>query len=297
MLSSKVKTWITSSNLKFAYMYKKLFLSTLFLISGVCCAQSNALPSCYNSKIVEVTKISNNELFVIVDQTTMLNNQLKQQLADQIRPFLTFGNSVNITVFSSFNQGKYTHVVASGRIEHKLPDAVRSDTSKPLLAKFDECLQTQLLYANQLVGAALRHAFDGTSSDLAKSDIFSSLKEISSIVRSSSAKNKFVLLASDMLENSSISSFYQNQSVRLIDPEKELNSVAKLDLYADFAGARLYVIGMGLISEDLKSSKNQYRDPKTLAALAAFWTQFFVKSNAQLIELGKPALLNPIRQP
>lgn len=276
-------------------MLKKLVLAVVILIGGGCWAQSNAIPSCYNSKIIETTQISNNELFVIVDQTTLLDNQLKQQLADQIRPFLTFGNSISVTVFSSYNQGKYTRVVASGRIENKLSDSVRADISKPLLTKFDECQRNQPLYANQLVGAALRYAFDGTSSDLAKSDIFSSLKEISSILRTSSAKNKVVLLASDMLENSSITSFYQNQSVRLIDPEKELNTVAKHDLFANFAGARVYVIGTGLIPEDIKNSKNQYRDPKTLGALTTFWIQYFSKSNAHLVELGKPALLNPIR--
>jgi hypothetical protein len=98
-----------------------------------------------------------------------------------------------------------------------------------------------------------------------------------------------------MLENSSISSFYQNQSVRLIDPEKELSLVAKHDLFADFSGARVYVLGTGLIPEDSKSNKNQYRDPKTMAALSTFWLQYFSKSNGRLMELGKPALLNPIR--
>jgi len=276
-------------------MLKKFLSVVIILISGASWAQSNVLPSCYNSKIFETTHISNSELFVIIDQTTLLDNQLKQQLADQIRPFLSFGNSISVTVFSSYNQGKYTRVVANGRIEHKLPDAVRADTSKPLLAKFDECQNNQPLYANQLVGAALRYAFEGASSNLAKSDIFSSLKEISSIVRTSQSKNKIVLLSSDMLENSSITSFYQNQSVRLIDPEKELNTVGKHDLFADFAGARFYVIGTGLIPEDIRSNMNQYRDPKTLAALSTFWTQYFAKSNAQLVELGKPALLNPIR--
>jgi hypothetical protein len=274
---------------------KPFLIAAAFFTSGVCWAQANSLPSCYNSKIIDTNKISNTELFVIVDQTTMLDNQLKQQLADQIRPFLIYGNSVSVTVFSSFNQGKYTRVVANGRIENKLPEAIRANISKPLLSKFDECLKLQPVYANQLIGAALRYAFEGTSTELAKSDIFSSLKEISGMVRSSGAKNKVVLLSSDMLENSSISSFYQHQSVRLIDPEKELNLVLKHDLFADFSDARVYVLGTGLISENPKENKNQYRDPKTLAALSMFWSQYFSKSNGKLMELGKPALLNPIR--
>ena len=275
-------------------IFKYSVVTSLLCLVSTSFAQTNAIPSCYNSKVFETTSISNKELFLIIDQTTLLDNQLKQQLADQIRPFLTYGNAVSVTVFSSFNQGKYTRVVTSGRIQHKLPEAARSDTSKPLLQKFDECMNAQPIFANQLIGAALRSAFEGTSADLAKSDIFSSLKEIAGIVRASSAKNKVVLLSSDLLENSSISSFYQNQTVRMIEPEKELRNVVKNDLLADFAGARFYVIGMGLIAEDPKNSKSQYRDPKTMSALTTFWTQYFSKSNAQLIELGKPALLNSI---
>lgn len=93
------------------------------------------------------------------------------------------------------------------------------------------------------MAAALRFAFKGTSSSLAKSDVLSSLKEIASVVRTSSAKNKIVILSSDMLENSSITSFYNNQSVRLIDAEKEFNTISKQDLLADFSGAHVYVIG------------------------------------------------------
>lgn len=276
-------------------IFKFSVVTSLLCFVATSFAQTNAIPSCYNSKVFETASISNKELFLIIDQTTLLDIQLKQQLADQTRPFLTYGNAISVTVFSSFNQGKYTRVVTSGRIQHKLSEVARADTSKPLLQKFDECMNAQPIFANQLVGAALRSAFEGTSSDLAKSDIFASLKEIAGIVRASSAKNKVVLISSDLLENSSISSFYQNQTVRMIDPERELSNVVKNDLLADFAGARLYVIGMGLIAEDPKNRKSQYRDPKTMSALTTFWTQYFSKSNAQLIELGKPALLNSIQ--
>ena len=118
-------------------IFKYSVVTSLLCLVSTSFAQTNAIPSCYNSKVLEITSISNKELFLIIDQTTLLDNQLKQQLADQIRPFLTYGNAISVTVFSSFNQGKYTRVVTSGRIQHKLPEGARADTSKPLLQKFD----------------------------------------------------------------------------------------------------------------------------------------------------------------
>lgn len=276
-------------------MIKNIILGFCIAIYGHCFAQANALPSCYNSKIVESTKIPSIEMFILIDQTTPLDTQLKQQIADQTRPFLTYGNAINLIVFSSFNQGKYTRVIATARIEHRLADNVRADISKPLLARFDDCMQNQPRYASQVVGAALKFAFDGTNSELARSDIFSSLKEISRMVSASMAPQRIVLIASDMLENSSITSFYQNQAVRLIDPDQELATVVKSEGFAEFSNARVYVIGAGLIPEESKNGKGLYRDPKTMQALSVFWSQYFKKSNGQLVEFGKPSLLNTIR--
>ncbi len=120
------------------------------------------------------------------------------------------------------------------------------------------------------------------------------LKDISSKVRQSTAKRKIVLLASDMLENSSVSSFYANQAVRQITPEKELGLVKKNDLFGDFGGAEIYIIGAGLLAADGKTPKGVYRSPQVMGALKSFWSQWFEKSKAKLIGYGAPALLNQI---
>jgi hypothetical protein len=123
-----------------------------------------------------------------------------------------------------------------------------------------------------------------------------SLKAISTKVNKSTARNKVVLIVSDMLENSSVSSFYANkgQSVNRIDPVKEMKTAEENRLFGDFNGAKVYVIGAGLLPEDSKKGKS-YRDPKTMQALSVFWKSYFDKSNAQLVELGQPALLNPVK--
>lgn len=274
---------------------KKIIACLLLFVSVTSSAQTGVLTTCYDAKLPPAPLEVKNELFVLIDQTTILDDQLKQQVADQLRPFLLAGNAFSVLTFSSYSQGKYTQLLVNGTLEQKMPLGLRNDVSKPVLTKHDQCMVRQVSVAMQALGAGLKFAFDGTSNDLAKSDIFASLKDISSKVRQSPANSKIVLLVSDMLENSSISSFYQNQSVRRINPEKELQLVADNKMFGDFGGARVFVIGAGLLSEDARSKKGIYREPQTMSALKNFWSIYFEKSNAQLFEFGQPALLNPIR--
>lgn len=269
-----------------------LTIATLW--SGASVA-AGSIPSCYDSKLPAPVKPGATELFVVVDQTTLLDDQLKQAVANQVRPFLAPGNGFSVLVFSAFTQGKYTQLMASGQLDYPLDVKLRNDVSKPVLSKFDKCIANQVSLASQVVGGALRGAFDGASGEIAKSDVLASLRDISATVRQSRATEKVVLIVSDMLENSSVSSFYVSQAVRKIDPAHELKLVQSNQMAGDFGGARLYVLGAGLLNIDDKKNKAQYRDPKTMSALASFWKSYFDQSKAQLIEFGQPALLNQIK--
>lgn len=278
-------------------------MNTIFkwIIFGALSASSIAsmaggdVQTCYDSKITAPRTSPGTEIFVVIDQTTLLDGNLKQMVADQIRPFLTPGNSFSVLVFSAYTQGKYTQLLTSGQLDAPLPPGQRNDISKPVLTKFDQCIARQPSIAAQAIGGALRTAFDGTSGDIAKSDIWASLKDISGKVRQSTASQTVVLLVSDMLENSSVTSFYSNQAVRKIAPTKEIQLVINNQLLADFGGSRLYVMGAGLLNNMDSKSKAQYRDPKTMQALFIFWSDYFDKSKAQLLEFGMPALLNQIK--
>jgi hypothetical protein len=266
-------------------------------ISSIAMAgQADAIATCYDKKLLAKPEALETEFFVAIDQTTPLDAKLKQLVADIIKPFLIPNYGFSVISFSAYVQGHYIEVLTSGKLDASLDTAQRNDISKPVLAKFDQCMARQPQQAAQSVGGALRTAFEGTSSQIAKSDVLASIKAISSKVRSSNARNKVVLIVSDMLENSSVSSFYADKgtSVRKIDPTKELKLVDDNQLLADFGGARVYVIGAGLLSDDSNKSK-RYRDPKTMQALSAFWTSYFEKSNGELVEFGQPALLNAVR--
>lgn len=258
-------------------------------------AMADGIGTCYDQKLTAPAQPMARELFVVIDQTTLLDDQLKQSVANQIRPFLVPGNGFSVLVFSAYTQGKYTQLLATGQLDQVLSPSQRNDVSKPVLAKFDHCMNRQPALAGQTVGNALRAAFEGSSGDISKSDIFAALKDISGKVRQSQANEKIVLLVSDMLENSSVTSFYANQSVRHIDPEKELKLASDNQLLGNFNDARLYVLGAGLLNDSGKMSKTTYRDPKTMQALAKFWQGYFEKSKARLVEFGQPALLNPVQ--
>lgn len=267
-----------------------------FCLAGVALAgNTDAVRSCQDKQLPPFPPTAR-ELLVVVDQTTPLSPALQQSVADNIKPFLVAGSSFSIVVFSAYTQGHYTEMLASGKLDTALPADLRNDIAKPLLAKLDLCQQRQPQQAAQAAGQALRAAYQGTSSNIAKSDIYASLKSISSVVKQSAATDKVVLIVSDMLENSSVANFYaeQGKSVRNVVASKELRAVEDNQLLADFGGARVYIIGAGLLADDVVHNKS-YRDPKTMQSLQTFWREYFNKSNAKLVEFGQPALLNPVR--
>lgn len=277
-------------------MIKQTLALFLLSLSFACYGGTqSAVPSCYSEKFpAPKDSQPETELFVIVDQTTMFDIGLKQSIANNIKPFIKPGNSISVTQFSAFTRGHYTNVVTSVVLDKELPANERNDVSKPVLAKFDQCEKNHIRLAGQAIGTGLKSAFGVSANAVDKSDVLHSLTDISQRVKRSNAKRKIVLLASDMLENSSVSSFYAKQAVRLIDPAKELETANKDNLNGDFGGASVYVIGAGLLAEDSMTSKNSYRSPQIIAALKSFWEKWFDKSNAKLLDFGMPALLNQI---
>ena len=272
------------------------------LSMALCAASSladtatNALPDCYQyAKLQRTTPASiQTELFVVIDQTTPFSAELRQSLAQQISPLLSQGNALTVFAFSAYTQGYYTRRLMHARMDAAMPASARDDAGKALLQKFDQCLTFQKQGIQKLTQEALVKALSQASSSIAKSDVLGSLKDIATQVNASPAQRKVVLLASDMLENSSISSFYSNKAVRKIDVAAEWKKVESNQLQANFGGAQIYVLGAGLIDTDTQKN-GVYRDPQTMAALRNFWEQYFTASQAKLVDFGTPDLLGKIQ--
>ncbi len=275
----------------------RLAVVGLVLAAAPWCAGAGSLdvvPSCLDHpKLPGRAEAAELDLFIAIDQTTPLDDALKQSLSEQLRPLIKPGLGFTVFQFSAYTQGRYTDLLVSGRLDTRLSASQRDDINKQLLTRYDACANQQPALASRAIGQALKTALGGTSTDISKSDVLASLKDISARVRQSKAAQKVVLVVSDMLENSSVSSFYASQNVRKLDPEHELKLASAAGMLGDFGGARVFVMGAGLI-EGGQGKKGVYRDPKTMQALAKFWSAWFQKSNAELREFGQPALLNPV---
>ncbi|MCI4410705.1 MAG: hypothetical protein JHC38_03425 [Thiotrichales bacterium] len=233
-------------------------------------------------------------MLIAVDQTTVpdanLTNKFVSLAVETIKP----DTEVSTYTFSSFSQGRYLSEGFTAALDAQLDDKVRYETAKKTLAVFDRCLAQKAPAMKQQLQTHLQQAMQQASGQLAKSDVIQSLVELAKVIKSNPATRKQAFVFSDMLENSSVTSFYSNNSVKKLDAAKELALVEKANMFADFGGAKIYVMGAGLLSEQGKS-KGVYRDPKTLQALQAFWIEWFKRSNAELVEFGMPEMLGEIK--
>lgn len=255
----------------------------------------NAIRSCYDMVGVDDPATEpERHLFVLVDQTTLLDDTLKAMVADNVKRNLSPGVAFTVASFSSFLGNRYSSIVLEARMDVRLTDKQRHVTGKSKLEKLDRCYASQADYAAKLVDAALEESFGKTASGIPKSDVAASLQEFAKhAVAISPARDKVVLVVSDMLENSSISSFYGPAAVRRIDPAVEFDKFDANELIGDFSGARTYVIGAGLLAKGDGTIK-AYRDPDAMKKLEDFWGRYLSAASAELVEFGKPALIRKI---
>ena len=267
---------------------KKIFL--LLLTLSVLLAARNDVPSCYKAlKINDPDPTPQKELFILVDQTTPIDKNMMIYTYKNMMKFIKNGYAVTVASFSSNANGKYTDVAYSGKLEALLPDSAKHDIAKKSLRRYEGCMNGQYRYAKKKATKALVHTLKGANKKLPHSDIIKSLDDISDhIIKPSSSKEKVVLLVSDMIEHSSITSFYSKGSLKKVNAEAEMGKVKKSDYLANFGGARVYVIGTGMVG------KNSYRDSKTLKALTDFWEKYFQTANAKLKAIGTPMLLEDV---
>jgi len=269
-------------------MMKQLLL-TLLTLSTLLLAR-NDVPSCYKALHIDNPDATpKKELFILVDQTTPIDKNMMIYTYKNMMKFIRNGYAVTIASFSSNANGKYTDVAYSGKVEALLPDSAKHDIAKKSLRKYEGCMNGQYKYAKKKATKALVRVLKGANKKLPHSDILKSLDDISKhIIKSSSAKEKVVLLVSDMLEHSSITSFYRKGSLKRINTGDEIAKLKKSHYIADFNGAKVYVIGAGMVG------KNSYRDSKSLKALSDFWSAYFKMTNARLEAIGTPMLLEDI---
>jgi hypothetical protein len=267
-----------------------LTCSTLLLgAPALHAAERNDLPSCYDfAKLSQHRPApSGRELVIIVDETVQLPKDLKESTYSHALRFVKPGDSVRLYQFSAYLPGNYMKLQYAGQLEGALNDKVRDDIGMNSLRQLDGCLAKQADFFRKALGQKLVESFAKPGEDIAKSEIFFSLKQIGEDIAKRPADDKVVLLVSDMLENSDFGSFYSNNQIRAIDPALELKKVEQKNLFADLGGAKVYVMAAGLVPNAVK---NGYRSGSTVQKLETFWRDYLTHSNAQLVSFGAPSL-------
>lgn len=268
------------------------------MVSPALAGVDNDVPSCYAAThIVPPTTPYDGMVYVLIDQTVLLDQTLQQSVLENAMRLIGPGVRFAVAEFSAFSQGHYLQVLHTGVIEKPL-EAERVENTPIAAAKnLAQCLDKQKAFARQLAASSIVESLKSSTSSLDKSDVMLALKTVSSAIEADHAAKKVVFVVTDGLENSSISSFYSHNAVRKIDPKAELAKAKEAQVIGNFGGARVYILGGGMMAPaetGSKAQKNGYRDPDVLRNLSDFWRAYFLESHADLAEFGEPALISPV---
>jgi len=266
------------------------FMALVFIVSLVLANPKG----CYDYFPIEGEVDSSIEtaVFILIDETTYFDDVFREQIINNSLRLLKQGNYIYIAKFSAFVAGHYNQKLFDFYLDKPLTDKQKYYTRKSQIQKINKCLKDQFSFVKHKTHKTLSEAFSPMDSNIPKSDILFALKDFSTkVISQVNAKKKVVILASDMLENSSISTFYSRGTARLIDPKKELSIVENEKLFGDFDNSDIYIIGTGLTGNGNSAS---YRDSRILLRLSQFWEEYFLRSNGNLQEMGLPSLSKPI---
>ena len=254
-------------------------------------AATASIGSCYD--LVKLGDLdppaATRDLYVLIDQTMELSKKLQEETYQNIIKFLRPGDTVQIIGFSANAAGYYTEVILKGVIDKRLSEDDRYDISKKILRQLDQCYQAQDTQVRQYAGRALIHAFSNATTDLPKTEIVSNLSVVAKdIIRKSETPAKYVLIVSDMMENSDLLSLYGSGKLERLDADQEVRKLGEKIPFEDMNQAKIYVIGGGYLTD------GKYRSSLALKGLENFWASYFEHSNAILKQFGTPSLLSGI---
>jgi hypothetical protein len=231
-------------------------------------------------------------VFVLVDQTTGLDKGLRNTITANVAKLLGPGTAFSIATFSARTSGRYATILAEGQLQAPPPEELRPDLPVTRLDRLDACLVQQAEGMKLEAAGKAQAATKVQTSTFTSSEILASLTQLSEAVEASDAKDKLVIVVSDLLEHSPVTTFYSNKDLRRIDPAAELEKAREGGLIGNFDGARIAIVGAGLLSGEKGQA---LRDTAALAALRSFWESWIEASGGQLAQYGEPDLVKPLR--
>ncbi|WP_232968490.1 hypothetical protein [Pseudomonas putida] len=268
---------------------RNIMIAAMLLPAAAMAAERNDMASCYSAaKLSEFKPASSGrQLVVIVDQTIKMPEDVQRSAWEKIDRFVQPGDQVKLYTFSAFVPGEYMRLVTDATLEVPPAESIRNDMSMSKLRQLDTCLGVQKAKFVRGVGGLFVKAMREANNDNPKSEILHALREVGSDMGKQQASERVIFLISDMLENSDYASFYANSAIQNLNVGQEIKKASDKGLFADLAGARVYVAGAGLVTDSIKQ---KYRSGKTMDLLNEFWSSYFLKSNAKLEAFGAPML-------
>ncbi len=248
------------------------------------------LKSCYDLPgVTEPTIEPSKGLYVFIDQTMALTPMMKASIIELVSQWGAQGERVKISRFSANISGQYAELVFDETGNIPPSEAylfhLRRKHKKQILA----CLEQRKNDFHNALTDALTNTLKITDDKLPQTNLVHSLKDFAEkMVAIDSTKDKTVLLVSDGLEHSDVFSFHQRGKVKTIKPKDSLNLVRRKGLIPNWHGAKIYVLGLGYISDD-----KFYARPKILKPLVQFWERYFIEGGGVLKanSIGTPMLL------
>jgi hypothetical protein len=251
--------------------------------------------SCYEDELLVRAGIATDmtprsEVLILFDRTTTLPTDVSASIQRHLAEMLSPGVKFTVASFSTYSAYEHNRIELTVAVDPELPEADRAGYGMGALRRLDRCLAQQLQTSARRLRDSLETLFNSANNESPRSDIAGAISAFSENVAQSRAPSKTVIVISDMLENSSVSSFYRNGEMRVIDPTAELQRIESAGLTAQLEGARVFVIGAGLVPEDVRSMRSN----DEMRALREFWTVYFELAGATSIQIGQPLLVTPI---
>ena len=217
------------------------------LLWTVTAGAANIIPSCYD--LVDIDQAPppiKRGLLVVVDNTIELDHTLQVESFEKIVRFMGEGDRVVIVSFSAYVEDRYIRIRADARLDRMLPRDVAFTVPKRELKELELCLAGQKRSLARVVGTALEAIYAESSNDLPNTELVATLAKTSrEILPNLQAAETYLLIVSDMMEHSDVTSFYRAGTIRMIDPEAEMRKVETSGVEAVYPGTVAYVIGAG----------------------------------------------------
>ncbi len=244
--------------------------------------------SCYDGLEYagEVATAPKRALYVLVDQTMMLDSASQARVRDLLASWGRPGDLIKVASFSANMPGRYPQVAFSARIEEKADERFLYNLRYAHKQALKECLKNNEKQGVEGFQQSLAKLLKEGDNKIPKTELFFSLRELSrQLIRPHEAPEQTVFLITDGMENSRITSFYHKGKMRTLKPRKELSKLRRAGLIPTLHGARVYVYGLGM-----SSAKNAYGDPRKLEQLRRFWERYLVEGRGKIAAIGLPEL-------